>query len=86
VSVAPVFIEHFFIFKVNGQNLAKEFCDRDIADIWEGGLGKSPQELSGFAQYKLPSGVLRLVYTLIQKVNLGITLDYVLILLLYNLV
>jgi hypothetical protein len=57
---------------VNGQNLAKEFCDRDIADIWESGLGKPPQELSGFAQYKLPSGVLRLVYTLQQKVALGI--------------
>jgi hypothetical protein len=61
---------------VNGQNLAKEFCDKDIADIWEGGLGKPTQLLVGLAQYKLPSGVIRLVYTLSEKVSLGITVFF----------
>ncbi len=61
---------------MNGQNLAKEFCDKDIVDVWEGGLGKQTQLLTGFAQYKLPSGVIRLVYTLAEKVSLGTTFQF----------
>jgi hypothetical protein len=61
----------FFILKVNGQTLAKEFCDQDIINIWETGLIKNPKEITGFSQYKLPSGVIRLVYTLEKKIDLG---------------
>jgi hypothetical protein len=58
-------------FKVNGQTLAKEFCDQDILNIWEAGLIKNPKEITGFSQYKLPSGVIRLVYSLEKKIDLG---------------
>jgi hypothetical protein len=56
---------------VNGQTLAKEFSDQDIIDIWGVGLVKDPKEVTGFSQYKLPSGVIRLVYTLPKKIDLG---------------
>jgi len=60
---------------VNGQTVAKEFCDQDIFDIWKSGLVKDTKEIIGFAQYKLPSGVIRLVYTISEKVDLGTFAD-----------
>jgi hypothetical protein len=56
---------------VNGQTVSKEFCDKDIIDIWESGLLKDPKVITGFSQYKLPSGVMRLVYTINQRIALG---------------
>ncbi len=56
---------------MNGQTLAKEFGDLDILDIWSKGLSKDTEEIAGFSQYKLPSGVVRIVYSIKQSVNLG---------------
>jgi hypothetical protein len=56
---------------VNGQNLAKEFGDQDILDIWEKGLEKQKEKITGFSQYRLPSGVIRIVYTIVEKIDLG---------------
>jgi hypothetical protein len=56
---------------VNGQNLAKEFGDQDILDIWEKGLEKKKEDITGFSQYRLPSGVIRVVYTITQRITLG---------------
>jgi hypothetical protein len=56
---------------VNGQNLAKEFDDLDILDIWEKGLEKKKEDITGFSQYRLPSGVVRIVYTITKKIDLG---------------
>jgi hypothetical protein len=56
---------------VNGQSLAKEFGDQDIVDIWTKGLEKDPKVVTGFSQYKLPSGVVRVIYTITQRICLG---------------
>jgi hypothetical protein len=63
---------------VNGQNLAKEFGDQDILDIWIKGLEKNQEDLTGFSQYRLPSGVIRVVYTISKKTDLGINLNLLL--------
>ncbi len=58
---------------MNGQNLAKEFGDQDILDIWTKGLEKDAKDITGFSQYKLPSGVIRIVYSIAHRVDLGKT-------------
>jgi hypothetical protein len=54
--------------------LTKELGDSDIIEIWRQGLEKSPNDLVGFAQYRMPSGMVRLVYSLKNKVDLS---DYI---------
>ncbi len=50
----------------------REICDGDIIEIWRQGLKKSVGDLNGFAQYKQPSGVIRLVYKLKERVDLAV--------------
>ncbi len=57
--------------QINGVIVTKEISDNDIVDIWRQGLKKDPRDVLGFAQYRLPSGVIRLVYTLQEPVNLA---------------
>ncbi len=51
--------------------MSKELSDDDIVEIWQTGLKKPKTELTGFAQYCLPSGMIRLVYTLIERIQLS---------------
>jgi hypothetical protein len=64
-----------FFEKINGQVVAKELSDCDVIEIWRQGLKKSLDDVKGFAQYRLPSGMIRLIYTLKEAVNLA---DYIL--------
>ncbi len=41
-------------------------------NIWRQGLKKDPNDLKGIAQYRLPSGMVRLVYSLKEKVDLSL--------------
>ncbi len=50
----------------------KELSDDDVVNIWRQGLKKDLSDLKGFAQYRLPSGMVRLVYSLKEKVDLSI--------------
>ena len=52
--------------------VSKELSDCDIVDIWETGLKKPVAELKGIAQYRLPSGMIRLVYELRESVDLAL--------------
>ena len=52
--------------------VSKELGDCDIIDIWVKGLKKPNSDLTGFAQYRLPSGMIRLVYNLDRKVDLAV--------------
>jgi hypothetical protein len=58
--------------QINGQIVSKELGDHDILAIWESGLKKPTNLLTGFSQYRLPSGLIRLVYTLKSTVDLAI--------------
>ncbi len=51
--------------------MAKEFGHQDIVDIWTKGLEKDPKVVNGFSQYKLPSGVIRVIYTITEPIGLG---------------
>ncbi len=37
--------------------MSKEFCRDDLIQLWEKGFSKSPEEVEGFSQYKIPSGI-----------------------------
>ncbi len=49
----------------------RELSDDDVVNIWQQGLKKPLGDLKGFAQYRLPSGMVRLVYSLKERVNLA---------------
>ncbi len=51
--------------------VTKELSDSDIVEIWRQGLKKESGDLLGIAQYRLPSGLIRLVYTLKEPVRLA---------------
>ncbi len=51
--------------------MSKELSDNDILDIWLSGLDRDAGGLKGFAQYRLPSGMIRLVYTLKEPTTLS---------------
>jgi len=65
----------FLKIQINGQILSRELSEDDVIAIWVQGLKKPISDVSGYAQFRQPSGMVRLNYNLKEPVDLA---EYVL--------